>query len=538
MQEAGNYINWNTPAETNWVMDEESDFPHLIWEGTAGTNLPALPITDYLDGQGTSSEPFLINDANDLNVIGVFYDQWDNDYQLASDIDMSAIGGNEFHMIGTSSIPFSGTLDGDGCWIDHFTYSTAGTESYLGLFRVLGGTVSNVALEDVVISVDSGSNIGGLVGLSTSSSAINNCYIQGEINVGDDSQSIGGMIGELEGNVSNCDSNITITATEAASFVGGLIGAAYGDGLATQCSSIASINVGNDGDSIGGLLGDGGCLLAGSFAVGTIAAGDNCQRLGGLIGEYLDQTNDITNCYSKVDLAIGDSCQRVGGLVGRLYGGGDIYYCYSMGTVVCGEFGQEIGGFVGVSGSGSYAYYSYWDEQTSGQDASATGTGRDTEQMLTKSSYQSWDFNNTWRICDGMNYPRLQWEPKPVGDFVCPEGVEIADLMVLCEEWLAETMSADIVPDGGNGMVDLFDWTHLANAWQTSQGQAGWDDLCDLAPATPDGHIDELDLAVFADQWLYRSARYADVAPEGAPDGKVDLLDFALFGEYWLTGLD
>ena len=59
---------------------------------------------------------------------------------------------------------------------------------------------------------------------------------------------------------------------------------------------------------------------------------------------------------------------------------------------------------------------------------------------------------------------------------MCPDGVDTADLMVLCDEWLAESLSlsADIFPDSGDGIVDLLDWVHLAQAWMTSTGWAAW----------------------------------------------------------------
>ena len=72
----------------------------------------------------------------------------------------------------------------------------------------------------------------------------------------------------------------------------------------------------------------------------------------------------------------------------------------------------------------------------------------------------------------------------------------------------------------------------------SSTGQAGWDEDCDIAPETPDGQINELDLTEFADQWLYRSARFADIAPVEAPDGKVDMLDYCEFAENWQLGTD
>jgi hypothetical protein len=118
--------------------------------------------------------------------------------------------------------------------------------------------------------------------------------------------------------------------------------------------------------------------------------------------------------------------------------------------------------------------------------------------------------------------------------------VEVSDLMVLMDEWLADgpVTLVDMAPEGGDGIVNLSDWQRFAMAWKTTQGQPGYDSDCDLAPETPDGLIDELDMCVFADQWLYRSARYADIAPVGAPDGKVNMLDYCVLAENWLLGTD
>ncbi|MHC5159207.1 MAG: hypothetical protein ACYSN8_04125, partial [Planctomycetota bacterium] len=225
---------------------------------------------------------------------------------------------------------------------------------------------------------------------------------------------------------------------------------------------------------------------------------------------------------------------HVGGLV-SYFTGGTVEHSYAAGPV---NGNSTTGGLVGYFDPAEVTVTeSFYDSETTGQTG-GLGTELATLQMQMLPSYTNWDFTNTWRICDGMNYPRLQWEPRPVGDFVCPEGVEINDLMILSDEWLVETMSADMAPEGGDGKVDLADWAHLTNAWMSSTGQADWDADCDIAPETPDGQINELDLTEFAGQWLYRSARFADIAPASAPDGRVDLLDYSLFSENWLLGVD
>jgi hypothetical protein len=531
MQEASNYINWNTAAQTNWVIDEGNDYPHLIWEGTPGIAIPTHNITGYLDGLGTPAEPYLVQNASDLNTIGLFDNEWDKDYRLTADIDMSGITGNAYNMIGTLTIPFSGTFDGDGYWVDHFTYTSESIEGDAGLFKVISGTVRNLSMENTLISINGGTRIGILAGTVTEEGVLDNCYTQGSIETSVASDTIGGLVGALSGALNSCESTIEVTVGNESDYIGGLIGYAYSDSVLTQCGSVASITTGDDCQFVGGLAGRLNCSVTQSYADGTITTGNYTENLGGLVG-YFGSNIDMTNCYSKTEVIGGSYSEKLGGLIG--WSAGDMEYCYSMGLVSAGEPNSNLGGLVGY---GSVAYQCYWDTQTSGQSTSATGTGRDTEQMLTQSTYSGWDFNNTWRICDGMNYPRLQWEPKPAGDFVCPEGVETADLAIFMNEWLAETMSADMAPDGSDGMVDLQDWIRFASAWQSQPGDPAWDDACDLAP-TPLAIIGIDDLMIFSEQWLARSAYFADIAPLAEPDGKVNLLDYCVLAENWLLGTD
>ena len=71
--------------------------------------------------------------------------------------------------------------------------------------------------------------------------------------------------------------------------------------------------------------------------------------------------------------------------------------------------------------------------------------GKRTIQMQTESTYISadWDFvtessNGTeeiWRLCqDGVSYPKLSWE-FPTGDFVCDDGVDLADFAFFADYW-------------------------------------------------------------------------------------------------------
>ncbi|MHC4784007.1 MAG: GLUG motif-containing protein [Planctomycetota bacterium] len=305
----------------------------------------------------------------------------------------------------------------------------------------------------------------------------------------------------------------------------------HGDGVVKNLG-VENPEITSAGNAVGGLAGSlvyGGTIDNCYVKGGSISGSD---ATGGLVGSVSMQNNNLVrNSYSNT-IVSGNA--HVGGLV-SYFTGGTVEHSYAAGPV---NGNSTTGGLVGYFDPAEVTVTeSFYDSETTGQTG-GLGTELATLQMQMLPSYTNWDFTNTWRICDGMNYPRLQWEPRPVGDFVCPEGVEINDLMILSDEWLVETMSADMAPEGGDGKVDLADWAHLTNAWMSSTGQADWDADCDIAPETPDGQINELDLTEFAGQWLYRSARFADIAPASAPDGRVDLLDYSLFSENWLLGVD
>jgi hypothetical protein len=76
---------------------------------------------------------------------------------------------------------------------------------------------------------------------------------------------------------------------------------------------------------------------------------------------------------------------------------------------------------VGSNPNGGTVSNSFWDVTTSGQAASAGGTGMTTPQMQTQANFTSatpangnvnpgWDFNYTWVMNGGHSYPLLRAE--------------------------------------------------------------------------------------------------------------------------------
>jgi hypothetical protein len=90
----------------------------------------------------------------------------------------------------------------------------------------------------------------------------------------------------------------------------------------------------------------------------------------------------------------------------------------------------------------------------------------------------TWDFlnesangtNDIWRMClDGIDYPHLSWEYSINGDFTCPDGVNIDDVLSLSQNWLN---SEELDPGFSyacdptfDGVTNLADFVILAENW-------------------------------------------------------------------------
>jgi hypothetical protein len=106
------------------------------------------------------------------------------------------------------------------------------------------------------------------------------------------------------------------------------------------------------------------------------------------------------------------------------------------------------------------------------------------------------------------------------GDFEPDGDVDMDDLTMLCERWLLRKLSWDVIPHGGDGIVNFSDWAVFANGW---------------------GSTNEMeDLIEFIEQWLQVGLSQAeislfDIAPTQR-DGIINMLDFVVFAENWLAG--
>ncbi len=444
-----------------WQIYEGLDYPRLQW-GVPGP---------YAGGSGTAEDPYMIGAAADWWRFMAAADHWDKHFVLITDVNLAA---RPITPVG----PFTGVFDGRGFTIRGVVYDNPNSGQPVGLFSQIAseGRVENLAVVDVNFS--GRQVVGGLAGHN--SGAITSCYVTGSIK---GRNYVGGLTGYNSGSIVSCRATVDVSG-------GGIVGGLAGENHYGTISSSLAVGTVMGTSSVGGLAGINTGPITFCSATGSVSATE--RRVGGLVGYNL--YGEIISSYAMASVATaGDD---VGGLVGGNDGG--VYDCCAMGPV---SGGSDVGGLVGrnqvgairtcyaagsVAGAynlgGLVGYFQYrqsaliadatcfWDTETSQRMASAAGTGKTTAEMQMLSTFTAaeWDFAETWAICEGTNYPRLQWQI-PAGDFLCPDGVSFEDMGYFAGRWLMEDCGltggcggADLTADG---KVDMGDLAVLGQDW-------------------------------------------------------------------------
>ena len=222
---------------------------------------------EFAGGSGTEADPYLIENGEQLAYLSLRVESAPPHeyYALTSDIDLSQY---EWVPIGgTSDSPFKGNFDGRGYKVNgmHITGSRelAGESGesnftsafYIGLFGVLEGRVSDLAVDGIIES----------------------------FSMDHVTKYIGGVAGKNMGVISNCSANVSIKAAfmereyghrpdhyAATGYIGGLVG--------------------ENGDPSGSAA-----EITKSYTTGSIQASGYGGACGGFVGSNWSQ---ITNCYA------------------------------------------------------------------------------------------------------------------------------------------------------------------------------------------------------------------------------------------------
>jgi len=210
-------------------------------------------------GNGSVENPYQIATLANLHWIAADNTRWDYHYIQTADIDASSTagwgGGAGWTPIGNELYEeFTGSYNGQGHIIDGLHHKITTPTPYHALFgRIDGAKIEWLGVTNVDIT--GYSYAGGLVGYSTASSTINNCYTTGEVAGRLD---IGGLVGNSHSSIiSNCYSTCSVTEDTTLYYAGyfsggGLVGYNW---QADIYNCYATGFVTNKGDRDGGLVG-------------------------------------------------------------------------------------------------------------------------------------------------------------------------------------------------------------------------------------------------------------------------------------------
>jgi The GLUG motif len=336
----------------HWVIPEDGGYPALT--AIAASGCP---------GTGAPEDPYLVETHHQFLAIPCKPDAC---YQLAADINLQGQTFSE------AVVPmFWGHLDGAGHSIFNFTLTG---RSDLGLFGVLypDAWVSNMSVQGVRIVTE-----------------------------GENPERMAGLAVRNRGTLIGCSSSTNVTAaTRSIKYVGGMVAINEGGEL-RQCFARCSIVYRPGGkfrssECCGGLAG---------HNLGTISESHASSYTSHLIAEYgaLAGMNEgsIVDCYADGYI----SGLHLGGLVQS--NSGSIVNCYATATVTPTSSG---GSLVDESTEGAITDSYFLAEADGGGPDNGYGTALSAEEMRRQASFAGWDFENTWMICAGVDYPRLQWE--------------------------------------------------------------------------------------------------------------------------------
>jgi filamentous hemagglutinin family protein len=320
-----------------------------------------------------STRPFLrmeystsIRNAHQLQLMGM---NRTANYTLANNLDLAAELTSPSGMWGTQSATVATGI----------TTGFAPIGNYSGTFDGLGHTISNLS-----INLPTTAYV-GLFGYTSTGSLIQNIGLLGGSVVGQ--YSIGELVGNNGGTVSNSYATGSVTGGTYSYSVGGLVG--FNAGTINNSYSTGSVT--GTGD-IGGLVGNNGGWIITSYATGNVS-GNN--EIGGLVG-----TNDsnpppgamivggvISNSYATGDVS---GTNIIGGLAGGNFG--TISNSYSTGNV---SGMTDFSGLVGVN-------YGILNNSFYNVDAVTINSGHQlTQGGLYNTQYTNWfTHNKTLNIAD------------------------------------------------------------------------------------------------------------------------------------------
>ena len=364
-----------------------------------------------MDGDGSEQSPYVIKNYQDLKKFASIVNETHADVQQNNSVwavlDNNIIAKNsasdaEYAQDWTPIRNYKGVFDGKGHKIIGISTPENYSSDNVGLFGSVTseGTVTNVGVVDG--NICGRNSVGGVVGYNNGN--VTNCYNASKISGRDNT---GGVVGYCASSLTACYNTGEVTGNES---VGGVAGSFVGYESVVQYCYNAGKVVGLGKQNAGGVA---GCISEGAILMNCYNAGEvrGNYFLGGIAG--LLSSGSIDKCYNAGSVSYLDSGDTgdVGGLVG--YSSSTITNCYNVGAVTANSISGGLvgwnsdsikncyngGRFTGaidtgglVGNNGGSVEYSYFDKsqanvtETIGHQApygtSTHAEGLSTEQMI------------------------------------------------------------------------------------------------------------------------------------------------------------
>ena len=366
-----------------WISEGNTYMP-----GTSYTLRKDMDFTASYINQNLSSDNDFTIFAAALRSGNTFDKQTIN---LNYDIDLEAFGQDSWEPLGTTSIPFKGTFNGNNHFIRNINITNG---SYKGLFSsISGATIKDLTLEGTISAQD----YCGLLASTSSSSTINNVYTTVNSSVSG-SYMLGGLIGQASSTTfTECGNSATVSGYKN---IGGIAG---NEGTYTKCYNTANISASTG--YAGGIVGTNGNVTY-SYNTGNVSGygndGTGYTSVGGIAGAG----TTARYCYNTG--TIYGSMGQVAGMVGNIYnmGGTPISYCYNIGP--CTGSGRAIGSLGGECLNSNIDNCVYTTSNSvNGYRGSNTNCSHLSDEQM-KAFTNQYFFADTNNINNG--YPILEWQ--------------------------------------------------------------------------------------------------------------------------------
>lgn len=267
--------------------------------GTQFSELPKCMTGVGFDGFGIKTNPYLIEDVEDLKLLAKKVNSGETYegkyFKQTANIDLEDLENEpNWTPIGKENNHFKGIFDGGGHKIT--SLKVTGNSNNAGLFGYTqDATIKNC---NVTGEVKGFNDVGGIVGNADGKTQILSCSFRGDV-TGEDSY-IGGIAGSARGTIKNCYALADVTAR--IEIAGGIAGYAYHVTI-ENCYYSGNVPAGNSAGGIAGFVSGSTIKNCVSLAK-SVTDGDCVNRIVGDVSRVENVTLTSNYGYNRTKLVV------------------------------------------------------------------------------------------------------------------------------------------------------------------------------------------------------------------------------------------